>query len=123
MKLIKVGSGLLKINSHSQPPRSYGNVKPIRKKKLKALARERYDGDNHSMTQEVRSLDDVNVYSISTLKSKMAEDAGTYRKGGCFQQNQWAKSMGLNWQETWPLLPTCNLQMIYSSLPKQMRRI
>ena len=50
MKLIKVGSGLLKINSHSQPPRSYGNVKPIRKKKLKALAKERYDRDNHSMT-------------------------------------------------------------------------
>ena len=76
MKLIKVGSGLLKINSHSQPPRSYGNVRPIRKKKLKALARERYDGDNQSMTQEVRSLDDLSVYSTSTLESKMAEEAG-----------------------------------------------
>ena len=45
-KPIKVGSSLLKINSHSQPPRSYGNEIPIRKKKLKALARERYNGDN-----------------------------------------------------------------------------
>ena len=76
MKLIKVGSGLLKINSHSQPPRSYGNEIPIRKKKLKALARERYNGDNQSMAQEVRSLNDVSVYSISTLKSKMAKEEG-----------------------------------------------
>lgn len=50
MELIKVGSSLLKINSQSQPPRSYGNERPIRKKKLKALARERYDKDNQSMT-------------------------------------------------------------------------
>ena len=46
MKLIKGGFGLLKINSQSQPPSSYGNERPKRKKKLKALARERYDGDN-----------------------------------------------------------------------------
>ena len=84
LKLTKVGSGLLKLESHSNvfnqisQNKSRRRAKVHQKKKLKDLAREHATLVPCNSSQEVNSVDPISVIDDESLKSKMAKEAGLH---------------------------------------------
>ena len=84
LKLTKVGSGLLKLesqsNSYNQPSqkKTMGRSKVKKKKKIKELAREHTALVPCNPSQEVISFDPVTLINDESLKSKRVEEAGLH---------------------------------------------
>nr|POE94975.1 uncharacterized protein CFP56_51131 [Quercus suber] len=84
LKLAKVGSGLLKLESQSKAlkqisqNKTMGRAKVHRKKKIKELAREYATLMPCNSSQEVNFVDPVSMNDDESLKSKMAEEAGLH---------------------------------------------
>ena len=84
LKLTKVGSGLLKLeslsNSYNHPSqnKTMGRSKVNRNKKIKELAREHATLVPCNPSQEVNSFDPVTLIDDESLKSNMAEEVGLY---------------------------------------------
>ena len=84
LKLTKVGSGLLKLESQSNvfnqisQNRSTRRAKVHQKKKLKDLAREHAALVPCNSSQEVNSVDPISVIDDESLKSKMAKEASLH---------------------------------------------
>nr|POE65786.1 hypothetical protein CFP56_38256 [Quercus suber] len=84
LKLAKVGSGLLKLESQSKAlnqisqNKTMGRAKVHRKKKIKELAREHAALVPCNSSQKVNSVDPVSMIDDESLKSKMAEEAGLH---------------------------------------------
>ena len=84
LKLTKVGSGLLKLESQSNvfnqisQNRSTRRAKVHQKKKLKDLAREHAALVPCNSSQEVNSVNPISVIDDESLKSKMAKEASLH---------------------------------------------
>lgn len=84
LKLAKVGSSLLKLESQSKAlkqisqNKTMGRAKVHRKKKIKELAREHATLMPCNSYQELNSVNPISMNDDESLKSKMAEEAGLH---------------------------------------------